>query len=110
MTTIAETIEALKARNAFGIASAVKRGRNPEFPYVPVVKATDENGQPATGLHQTSNPCRGLAYASRDEAVARAQRSLDAQYADVAMKLAKPNYRALREWYGLPRELADVQA
>lgn len=49
-------------------ASAVKRGRNPAFPYVPVVIREDGS---------THNTNTRNAYATRDEAVAYAQRWID---------------------------------
>lgn len=49
-------------------ASAVKRGRNPAFPYVPVV--VRDNGS-------THNTNTRNAYATREEAVAFAQRWID---------------------------------
>lgn len=106
-TTIAEVIEGLQARNYFGIASAVKRGRNPKFPYVPVIKLVDADGNPSNGLSQTQQ-IRGLAYVTRDEAVARSQRHIDAAFARLAEELGQPHKRALREWHGLPRELSGV--
>lgn len=107
MTTIQETIEALKARNFYGIASAAKRGRNPEFPYVPVVKLTEADGSPRQSMAQTSQ-LKGLAYVTRQEAVDRAQRHIDRGFADLEAKLGMPHHRALREWHGLPREFSDL--
>jgi hypothetical protein len=106
-TTIAEVIEGLQARNFFGIASAAKRGRNPKFPYVPVVKLTDANGQASNGLSQTKQ-LKGLAYVTREEAVAATQRNIDRAYARLAEELGQPHKRALREWHGLPRELDEA--
>lgn len=65
-------------------ASAAKRGRNPLFPYVPVV--IRENGT-------THNTNTKLAYATREEAVATAQawidRSIAHQAAQDAARLAR---------------------
>lgn len=49
-------------------ASAAKRGRNPAFPYVPVVIRNDGS---------THNTNTRNAYASREEAIAYAQRWID---------------------------------
>lgn len=97
MTRYAQAIQEAAAAADFGVASARKRGRNPEFPYVPVIE--HQNGQ------RTANPVKGLAFATRAEAVAQAQRQIDAQRAALATKLGERRYRALREQYGLPREL-----
>jgi hypothetical protein len=49
-------------------ASAVKRGRNPRFPYVPVIIRADGSA------HNTNTR---NAYATREEAVAYAQKWID---------------------------------
>jgi hypothetical protein len=49
-------------------ASAAKRGRNPAFPYIPVVVRGDGS---------THNTNTRNAYASREEAIACAQRWID---------------------------------
>ena len=60
-------------------ASAIKRGRNPRFPYVPVVVA--ESGR-------THNTNSSNAYATRAEAVAHAQRWIDEHHALSARQAA----------------------
>jgi hypothetical protein len=57
--------------------SAVKRGRNPKFPYVPVVVVTTDNGPDRFPTVRTHNTNAAVAYATRAEAVAHAQRWLD---------------------------------
>lgn len=52
----------------------------------------------------------GVAYATRDEAIAAAERHIDALRSSLAVKLANPGARLLREQYGLPRELSEVDA
>lgn len=97
---IAEAVE-----RAYGgyVASAAKRGRRPEWPYVPIVKFPEH----PQGLRvEQTRQLRGLAYTTRAEAVARAARQIEAWKVDLADKLARPNFRALREQYGLPREVA----
>lgn len=76
-----------------------KRGRNPAFPYVPIVRYAHE------GRRQTVNPTRRVAFETRAEAAAFAQRHIDDLKAAIKAQLAEPRYRALREQYGLPREL-----
>ncbi len=95
---VAATIE-------LGSPSARKGGRDPRWPYVPVIvyAGTPESPKGYTGQ------VRGLAYATRDEAVDAAERSIVATRASLARKLADPRHRALREQYGLPRELDDVE-
>lgn len=78
----------------FGRATAVKRGRRQEWPYVPVIDH---------GTH--TEQLRGLAYATRDEAVRRSQAIIDARRFDLAKRLSDPRYRALREYHGLPRDI-----
>jgi len=99
---ITERIADVVANRDFGRASATKRGSNAEFPYVAIVKY-DYN--PVTGTWRTRNPKTGVAFATRDEALAYAQKCIDAQRDGLARDLATPRYRALREQHGLPREL-----
>jgi len=62
-------------------ASAIKRGRNPKFPYVAVV--IRENGT-------THNTNTKTAYATREEAVAFAQKWIDrAQELEIAQNEAR---------------------
>lgn len=86
-------------------ASAVKRGRNRDFPFVPVLKLN----QP-TGIAQTKNPCQGLAFATREEALDCAQKTLDGEQARLAKAMTTVGSRALREQFGFPRELTDMEA
>lgn len=84
-----------------GKASAAKRGRNPRWPYVPII----DYGPQEFGVHAVhTQQIKGKAFATRDEAVAYAQRVIDHQRALLAKHLALPGYRALREQHGLPRE------
>lgn len=82
-----------------GRASAAKRGRRAEWPYVPVVIRTDDVGV------ERSGQVLGVAFATREEAVAAAQASIDAAGESLARKLGQRQHRALREAHGLPREL-----
>jgi hypothetical protein len=66
-------------------ASAVKRGRNPRFPYVPVV--VHEDGR-------THNTNTRNAYATREEAVAYAEKWVAASVA--ATEAAAARYAARR--------------
>jgi hypothetical protein len=84
-----------------GMASAAKRGRNSAFPYVPVIKRTSADGIRDT----TQNPTRRAAYATREEAVAVAQRHIDAQREATRTKLKQPGTRAWRKSFGLPEEI-----
>ena len=85
------------------VATAVKRGKNPRWPYVPVVKNTDIT----VWRGQTHNPAKGEAFATREEAIARAQAILEARRAaDRALFLEPLRGRAMRRYHGLPMEIA----
>jgi len=98
--SLTSDIERVVAAANFGEPSAAKRGRNPSWPYVPVITGLGHFGD-GSGQRQI----RGLAFATRDEAVAAAKRHIAQQRAELARHLAEPRYRALRESYGLPREV-----
>jgi hypothetical protein len=101
MTATSDTEQIAKAAALanFGVASAAKRGRNAKWPYVPIVIHND-------CCRPTTVQIVGVAYATREEALARAQRHIDGCRSDLAKKLADPRMRALREQYGFPREVA----
>jgi hypothetical protein len=91
---LATNFERVAAVADFGTPTARKTGRNPRWPYVPVLIV---NGRQQQIL--------GYAYATRDGAIASAVDHIVYARADLAVKLADPRYRALREQYGLPREI-----
>jgi hypothetical protein len=97
--TMQAQIDTIAANFPFGSPSAVKRGRFPQWPYVALI--TDYMGQEGV----THNPMGRRAYATREEAVAAAGRYLNVLRAKLRADLADPRMRALREQYGLPREL-----
>lgn len=99
---VLEQIDAVVASIDFGVASAVKRGRNPAYPYVPVIKYPNRN---STREQKSRNPYAGVAYRTREEAVAKAQACIDASREHLRRHLADPRTRAYREQLGLPREL-----
>lgn len=88
----------------FGTATARKSGRNPKYPYVPIIRLAS----PLESLHQTTQ-IRGLAYATRQEAVDRAQRAINSHKAAHERKLVIPRLRTNREHWGFPRELIGAQ-
>ena len=98
---LAEAIEQVVAGADLGRPGARKTGRDQRWPYVPLV------------VHEATATCPkpweeqvvGLAYATRQEALASAEAHVAAQRSALAKKLADPSHRALRERYGLPREL-----
>lgn len=98
--TVDELIAEALADVDLGRPHALKRGRNPRWPYVPVILDA------AGGQDQI----RARAYATRAEALAAAQRHLDALRASIAARCADRRHRALREQHGLPRELAGLEA
>ena len=82
---------------ASAVASAVKRGRWTDRPYVPVVRYLERA--------RSHNECGRVAFATREEAIACAQHHIDHLRAVICESLAHPRHRALREQYGLPREI-----
>src|SRR5690606_33287034 len=82
-----------------GAPSADKRGRRDEWPYVPVLLGHPQGGR--DGKLQIL----GKAFATRDEAVAWAAKTAQHQRDVLRTKLLAPNMRALREQYGLPRNV-----
>jgi len=94
-----EQIERIAAEFAIGRPSAVKRGRSSEWPYVALI--ADYLGREGC----SHNPMGRRAYATREEAVAAADRYIKFFRADLKAKLLDPSHRALREQHGLPREL-----
>lgn len=99
--TVSEQIDSLMDNMNLGTASAAKRGRNPTYPYVPVIKRTSDDGIRDT----TQNPTRRVAYATREEAVAEAQRHIDAVRESMRIKLKQPGTRAWRKSFGLPENI-----
>ena len=87
----------------FGKASAAKRGRNPRWPYVPIIEL--ENHATAGYMQAQTQQVRGRAYATRDEAVACAQRVIDANRESARRRLIEPRFRAFRQQHGLPIEV-----
>jgi hypothetical protein len=85
-------------------ASAAKRGRNPKFPYVPII----DYGPQAQGVHRTrTEQIKNRAFETREEAVGYAERFLLHRAELLAAKLADPRHRALRKAHGLPEEIAQ---
>lgn len=92
-------ISAIAEAFPIGRAQAVKRGRNPVWPYIAVV--VDYLGKSGA----THNPLGRRAFATRDEAVAAADHYIMQFREGLRIRLADPRWRALREQYGLPRDL-----
>ncbi len=88
-------IERIVADEDFGRPTARKRGRDPRWPYVPVI----DHGTYTTQI-------RALAYTTRAEAIAVGERYIEALRAGLAERLADRRHRALRESYGLPRDVS----
>lgn len=101
--TVPATPEAIAAAAAadFGQPSAAKRGRNPKWPYVPVIQHTT-GGKSGAGY---TKQVLGKAFATRDEAVDHAAKVIAHQRVVLARHLAERGHRALREYHGLDREL-----
>lgn len=101
MATVSEAIERWRAEA--GTPDAAKRGRNPVFPYVPIINHTETLKGGAT--RNRTEQVRGFAYITRDEAVQKAQAVIDGRVEYFKRKIDERGARALREQYGLPREL-----
>ena len=98
----AEAVNAAVAKHPFGQPSAVKRGRNPKWPHVPII----DYGEQKIGVQRThTEQIMGKAFATREEAVAHAAKVIEARREDLRQKLHRPEMRALREHHGLPREI-----
>lgn len=96
-----EVIARIVADLDLGTPTARKTGRDARWPYVPVIDYAGTPSSPKPHQEQV----RGLAYATREEALAAAAHRIDRLRLDLAIKLADPRYRALREQYDLPREI-----
>lgn len=79
-------------------AHALKRGRNPKWPYVPVMLWVREK-PPFPG--QKQEQIKGLAFATREEAVEAAQKGIDFLRDKLRKDLASPYGRAMREQWGV---------
>lgn len=76
---------------------AVKRGRNPSFPYVPIYRwPSDRFGTQTTQI-------KGRAYAERADAVACADRHIDGMKQHMRELLMKSGCRALRSQWGVEK-------
>lgn len=87
----------------FGEPTARKTGRNPKWPYVPVIAYNVVPGGP---LVPRTHVLVKRAFATRAEAVDYAAAVIARMRASHVAQLAEPRHRALREQYGFPRELA----
>lgn len=96
--SIAAAVEAA----AFPTATARKTGRDPRWPYVPVLILPGER--------RVAQQILGKAFATRSEAVAHAVAVVEANRISLAKRLADPRERALREHHGLPRDISEVTA
>lgn len=92
-TLLQEITEIVTAQN-FGKPTAVKRGRHPQWPYVPVIDH---------GTH--TEQLKGFAYPTRAEALGMARRTIEARRHSLLVRLQEPRHRALRKQHGLPTEI-----
>jgi hypothetical protein len=90
--------EAVEAAYSGERGSARKTGRNPKWPYVPVI----ECGVADVTGYRKWRQVMGIACATREEAVARAERRLEAERSGLADRLANPRNRSLRRFYDVP--------
>jgi hypothetical protein len=82
-------------------ATARKRGRNPKYPYVPIIEYTNDVG--TVQEHQL----RAVAFVTRAEAVAHAQRQIEADRARFEGLLLESSGRGRsnRRFHGLPEDI-----
>ncbi|MPZ58418.1 MAG: hypothetical protein GEU91_18385 [Rhizobiales bacterium] len=107
MASLTEQVDSILRQYPFGRASAAKRGRNPNWPWVPII----DYGKQKVSVHATRTAqIRNRAYRTREEACACARQCIDEATAHLRSHLLDPRYRALREQYGLPRELVEEAA
>lgn len=100
-----KTPEQIAAEFDFGKPSAAKRGRRKEWPYVPII----DYGRQTCSVHMTRTlQLKGVAYATREEAVERAAKHIEANRIELVRKLRDPRWRALRLQHGLPQEASDL--
>lgn len=94
--------EQIAAEANFGKATAAKRGRRKEWPYVPIIETR-------VSPHRTiTQQIKGRAYATREEAIACAAKVIEYRRTHLATQLRSQGARALRLQYGLPQEAADL--
>lgn len=111
------TVDAIVER-AYGRhqPTAHKRGRNKRWPYVPVVLEPLDTpaaraGEKLERYDYRQRQLLGLAYATREEAIAVATREIAGIREALRAKLLSPEKgRAWRTWLGLPRELVGGAA
>lgn len=96
-----DQIDQIVAQADLGSPDAAARGRNPRWPYVPIVRHSDGTGPRARQTEQIVL----RAFATRAEAVEDAARVIALRRASLARQLADPRHRAVREQYGLPRDI-----
>lgn len=101
MTTLGGLIANAVAIASFGTATAHRRGRDPRWPYVPVI--VHDGGVALSATRQET--ITGKAFASRVAAVAYAEGVIETRRRRLAEALADPTKRSLREVHGLPREI-----
>lgn len=95
-------IEDVVAKLDMGKPSAAKRGRNPQYPYVPIV----DFGEQEIGRNTTrTEQLKGWAFPTHELAVDHAEKVIAARRTALAARLKEPRLRALRQHYGLPAEM-----
>jgi hypothetical protein len=102
MSRTERTLEdAIFARRGHLVATARKSGKNPRWPYVPVIAKVGHHIGPSR-----TEIVRNRAFETRDEAITYAQRVVDHRNREFAVKLLDPCWRDLREAvFGLPPNL-----
>jgi hypothetical protein len=96
-------VETIVATMDLGKASALKRGHNPVFPYVPIVLHTNPH---CADFAPRQEQILGRAFIEREAAIECARKVIEARREHYRRQFNRRGCRALREQYGLPRELA----
>lgn len=94
--TLDEQIKAVLDRMDFGTATAAKRGRDPAWPYVPIIQYAKFTKQ-----------VRNRAFTTRQAAIDCAQGVVDKARETAGTQFKTPRYRAFRQQWGLPTEIGE---
>lgn len=94
MTALADQIDAVLQRMDLGEAIARKVGRDPVWPYVPIIKYKAHTKQ-----------IMNRAFTTREAAIECAQQVIDKQREANRVMFLTPRYRAFRQQWGLPENI-----
>jgi hypothetical protein len=81
-----------------GLPGARKSGHTLAYPYVALLLRTDDVGK------KRSEVIKGLAFPTREDAVAHARLHIERERRSLQERLSLPRYRLLREQYGVTED------